>query len=95
MFLAKQVIHPHTRKNYPMTFSITELGQDTTFQRFLGATVGKDNRATDVTVLSMLARLNVDPWDEASELSKMSHAPVRSRLNTLWVRFTDVANAGR
>jgi hypothetical protein len=69
---------------------MTEFGQNAAFARFLGATVGKDRRAIDVTVLSMLARLNVDPRDEASELFKMPDASARRRFNALVARFSDV-----
>lgn len=73
-----------------MSPSMTHLRQDPAFERFLCATVGADRRATDVTVLSMLARLNVDPWGEASELATMSDGPARRRLDVLMARFTDV-----
>ena len=73
-----------------MAMSITPLGQDPAFDRFLGAPVGEDRAGTSVSVLSMLARLNVDPWSEASDLAKMQTAPARQRLVALLARFEDV-----
>ena len=73
-----------------MTFSMKEMGQDPAYERFLGATVGEDKRETNVTVLSMLARLDIDPWLEAAKLSAMSGGSARKRLDALIARFTDV-----
>ena len=35
------------------------------FDRFLYASVGDDNNGMPLTVLSALARMDVDPWEEA------------------------------
>ena len=35
------------------------------FDKFLGAPVGEGRNGTPLSVLSALARLNVDPWHEA------------------------------
>jgi len=42
------------------------------FDRFLYAGVGADANGTEVTVLSALARRDLDPWEEAAEMSKLS-----------------------
>lgn len=73
-----------------MAMYMTQLGQDPAYARFLGAAVGKDRTGTSVSVLSMLARLNVDPWIEASALSNMQVAPAQRRLEALLARFEDV-----
>ncbi|KIN71905.1 hypothetical protein [Sulfitobacter guttiformis] len=73
-----------------MAFSIKEMGQDPVYERFLGATVGEDSRETNVSVLSMLARLDIDPWLEAAKLAEMSGGAARKRLDALIARFTDV-----
>lgn len=73
-----------------MAMSMTQLSQDPAYARFLGAPVGEDRSGTSVSVLSMLARLNVDPWNEASDLAKMQEAPARQRLEALLARFEDV-----
>lgn len=67
-----------------------QLGRDPAFDPFLGADVGKDGRGASVTVLSMLARLGVDPWEEASALAGMADTPARKRLGALLSRFHDV-----
>lgn len=73
-----------------MTMTTTQLGRDPAFEPFLGAKVGEDGTGAAVSVLSMLARLEVDPWDEASDLTRMLEAPARERLEALLERFKDV-----
>ncbi|MGY9047657.1 hypothetical protein P775_07100 [Puniceibacterium antarcticum] len=81
-----------------MANSTTQLTRDPAFDRFLGAAVGEDRHGTNVTVLSMFARLGIDPWDEASDLAGMADVPARKRLQALLSRFKDVpalvANSG-
>ena len=43
----------------------------TEFDEFLYATIGEENNGMLLSVLSALARLNVDPWDEASRLARL------------------------
>jgi hypothetical protein len=73
-----------------MTLSMAQFEQDRAFERFLGANVGKDHHGMEVSVLSMLARLGLDPWIEASKLAAMSHDPAHKRLDGLMARFKDV-----
>ncbi len=73
-----------------MALSMAQMGQDPALERFLGATVGEDSHGIDVTVLSMLARLNIDPWIEASELTAMPDGAAHKRLDSLMARFKDV-----
>ena len=68
----------------------TPLGLDPQFDQFLHTPVGNDQAGTSVTVLSMLARLGVDPWREASDLAALSQKSAWQRLDTLMERFTDV-----
>lgn len=72
-----------------MADSKMHVSRDPTFERFPGATVGEDGRGTNVTVLSMLARLGVDPWDEASDLAAMPQDPARQRPEALMARFKE------
>lgn len=44
----------------------------------------------DITVLSMLAWLNIDPWIEASELAAMPDGHARKKLDSLIAGFKDV-----
>ncbi len=73
-----------------MAVSMTELSRDPIYESFLAAPVGEDRTGTNVSVLSMLARLDIDPWVEAADLAKMPETRARHRLEALLVRFTDV-----
>jgi len=57
------------------------------FSHFLYATVGDDKNGMALTVLSTLARQNVDPWQEAAYLSRLPRETamqrIRSRLETI------------
>jgi len=57
---------------------------------FLYATVGEDRNGSRVTVLSALARLGLDPWNEAAELAALGRDAARTRLGLLLARFFDV-----
>ncbi|PRY80528.1 hypothetical protein CLV80_101383 [Yoonia maritima] len=78
-----------------MTLTMDQMGQNPAFERFLSATVGEDVNGINISVLSMLARLEVDPWTEASNLAAMPNGPARKRLDTLMTRFKDVPTLGR
>jgi hypothetical protein len=43
----------------------------TEFDEFLYAYIGEENNGMLLSVLSALARLNLDPWDEASRLARL------------------------
>ena len=77
-----------------MALTMHQMGQDPAFERFLYATLGEDVNGINVSVVSMLARLEVDPWVEASSLAAMPDGAARTRLNTLIVRFKDVPTLG-
>ena len=53
------------------------------FDEFLGASIGEDQNGTGLTVLSAFARLNVDPWQEATSLARMPRNAAVVRLNAL------------
>lgn len=50
------------------------------FDDFLFAPVGQDFDGTPVTLATVLARLGVDPWEEAAELAKLAREPAMQRL---------------
>lgn len=52
------------------------------FNDFLFAFVGEENNGTQLTVLSALARLDLDPWVEATRLSKLTKKAAISALAT-------------
>ncbi|MEM9761500.1 MAG: hypothetical protein AAF968_03145 [Pseudomonadota bacterium] len=60
------------------------------FEPFLYAFVGDDRRGAGVTVLSALARLNLDPWDEAARLAASGRVAAKTRLVQLLSRLDDV-----
>jgi hypothetical protein len=53
------------------------------FDRFLYASVGDDNNGMPLTVLSALARMNVDPWEEASKLTQLPRESAVTQLASL------------
>lgn len=60
------------------------------FERFLYASVGEDRNGYVVTVLSTLARLDLDPWMETAELVRLKRDAAQKRLGTLLARVRDV-----
>jgi hypothetical protein len=64
-----------------------QLGSE--FNAFLFAPVGDERNGMTLTVLSALARLDVDPWQEASELARMPRAAANQRLTSLVAALPD------
>jgi hypothetical protein len=58
--------------------SISVVGSE--FNVFLFARVGEDRNDTPLSVLSALARLNLDPWQEAAELAQLPRESATQRL---------------
>jgi hypothetical protein len=56
----------------------TRLGCE--FDRFLYASVGEDNNGMPLTVLSALARMDVDPWEQASRLTQLPQESAVTQL---------------
>lgn len=50
------------------------------FDDFLFACVNEESDATPLTVLSILARLDVDPWEEAAKLAALPRGSAVRRL---------------
>jgi hypothetical protein len=53
------------------------------FDEFLGASISEDRNGTGLSVLSALARLDVDPWEEAASLAQMPRRAAAVRLTAL------------
>ena len=53
------------------------------FDEFLCAPIGDDRNGTGLSVLSALARLNVNPWEEATSLALMPREAAVVRLTAL------------
>ena len=64
------------------------------FDPFLFAPVGHQRNGTLLSVLSMFARLDVDPWQEAASLSRMSKATATARMTALIEALPDAPTAG-
>ena len=50
------------------------------FDDFLFARIDEGSNATPLSVLSMLARLDIDPWEEAAKLARLPRAAAAGRL---------------
>jgi len=74
-----------------MAYAPEQLGQDPQYEAFLYAPIGEDHQGLSVTVLSMLARLGVDPWTEAADLSELPRRAAQQRLEALIGKFHDVS----
>jgi hypothetical protein len=62
----------------PQATALNPLGSD--FDRFLYADVGADRHGGLLSVISALARLGVDPWEQAAMLARM---PVDAAIRAL------------
>jgi hypothetical protein len=57
------------------------------FDEFLYAAIGTERNEMPLTVLSALSRLDVDPWEEAAELSTLPNETAAQRLASLIARL--------
>ena len=73
------------------TPSISVLGSE--FDAFLFAPIGEDRNDMPLSVLSALARLDVDPWREASELARLPGETATQRLASLIAALPDEPSA--
>jgi len=66
-----------------MKNSATVLSARSEFDDFLFAHIGEEKNGMLLSVLSALARLDLDPWREAAELARMPQQIARKRLTSL------------
>jgi len=64
------------------------------FDQFLYASVGDDANGIPLTVLSALARMDVDPWEEAAKLTQLPRASAVTQLVTLLAALRHAPVAG-
>ena len=64
------------------TTSLSPLGSE--FDSFLFAPIGEDKNGMLVSVVSALARLDIDPWHEADELARLPREAAMARLAS-WI----------
>jgi hypothetical protein len=62
----------------------------TDFDAFLFAPIGDDTNGLPLTLLSVFARLGIDPWEEAADLA---HLPLEPALQRLTSRLEAAPNA--
>jgi hypothetical protein len=70
-----------------------QLGSE--FNNFLFAPIGEDRNGMLLSVLSALARLDVDPWQEAAELAGLPGKTATERLASLIATLPDEPSAHR
>jgi hypothetical protein len=73
--------------------AISPLGHD--FDAFLFAPIGEDSNGMMVSVVSALARLDVDPWEEAGRLAGLPGKALIERLASLIAALPDGQPAHR
>ena len=66
-----------------MTHSASVSRLSSEFDQFLFTTIGEDANGMLLSVLSALARLSLDPWREAAELTRMPMKTAVQRLSSL------------
>ena len=59
------------------------------FDRFLFASVGEEVDGVSLSVLSALARLELDPWDEAARLAHLTREAAADQLARMIARLSD------
>jgi hypothetical protein len=57
------------------------------YDDFLYASIGEERNEMPLSVLSALSRLNVDPWQEAAELSELPTSTAAQRVASLIARL--------
>ncbi len=78
-----------------MTFAPGGNFLGTEYDDFLFASIGEDDNGMLLSVVSALVRLEVDPWQEAAELSRLSVAAAVKRLGALIAALPDQPIAKR
>jgi hypothetical protein len=67
--------------------SVSHLGSE--FDAFLLAPIGEERNGMLLTVLSVLARLDVDPWQEAARLARLPGETATQRLASVIAALPD------
>jgi len=76
-------------KSHETTRSVSVVVCGSEFDNFLFATIGDDRNDMPLSVLSALARLDVDPWLEAAELARLPQEAATQRLASSIAALTD------
>jgi hypothetical protein len=78
-----------------MTHAALAPGIGREFDPFLFASVGEDRHGQLLSVISVLARSDLDPWLEAVGLARMSQGQATARLRGLIAALSDDPPSGR
>jgi hypothetical protein len=78
-----------------MTHSSTVSSLGSEFDDFLFAPVGEERNGMLLSVLSALARLDIDPWQEAAKLADLPGETATQRLTSLIAALPDEPSAHR
>jgi hypothetical protein len=70
---------PGAEATLPPAFSLL----NSEFNDFLFAPIGEESNNTVLTVLSALARLGIDPWQESARLAQLSVEKATQRLTSI------------
>jgi hypothetical protein len=76
-----------------ITNSASTIHLDRQFDSFLFAAIGESKEGMCITVLSALARLNIDPWKKAAELSRLPGEVAGQKLASLIATLPDLRSA--
>ena len=71
--------------------SVSDLGSE--FDNFLFASIGESKNGMLLSVLSVLARLDLDPWQEAAKLARLPEKAASQRLTVLIAELPDASSA--
>ena len=63
-----------------MTTEATRSRPGSEFDRFLFACIGEDRNGLPLSVVSLLGRMNLDPWEEAAQLAAMPAEAAATRF---------------
>jgi hypothetical protein len=74
---------PPAASDAEMTRAVVFSSLASEFDDFLFAPIREDKNGTLLSVVSALARLDVDPWDEAAKLAEMPGEAATQRLSAL------------
>lgn len=73
--------------------STSFLGRE--LEDFLYSSIGEDHDGMQLSVLSALARLNVDPWAEATALAELPEKKATQRLTSLIAKLPNESSVHR
>jgi hypothetical protein len=82
---------PHSVIEMKRSGPMSSLGSE--FDNFLLAPIGEDNNGMVLSVLSALARLDVDPWEEAATLARLPGNTATRKLALLIAALLDGPSA--